>query len=377
MADGVSFGPDNIEKRIEPAEEPASGKKGIGLYKSPRFEVFVPAKSNVPLNEGLHIQISDGHNSKDSAREILSRYALALGSAKALAESGLTQDAWANTRLEKGQAISVYGRIPGNEKSWRKPVDTFSRNVPEINRLEPNYNTAKLQKLFSRYLPKWEKITESIELFKNGVKGKDIKGQSSQEEVSIWENDKFNLVIVTKPHLKGIHLVVNPKESVRRQWQTAREEEQIYIQQTLEATAIAMGVQKLLAPGQGEIHNSGNWAGDLKSTEEGGRLNMQNFKKNRKTEKKIHRPDIASEENQIRTGMHAHIYIPEDGPVVLPEMSKEEAIEKGRADIARQWDEIPPTNAAQLEEIKTKLGKEKLTKWLDENCKGQLINKAT
>lgn len=382
MADGVGFNPDNAPSKnefflkkplIEPTKE--AEKDGITLYKSDKFDVFVPKKPNIPLNEGLHIEVSSGHDSTDSPKEVLVRYVLAVGSAKVLAESGVTQDAWANTRVEQGQTVSVYGRVPGVEGSWRKPVDTFNRNVSEIDSLEPNYNTQKLQELSRRYLPKWEQLAHGINLFKNGVNEKNIEGNNNY---IVWENDRFVVDVVKDRHIRGYHLVVNPRESFRRQWQTIKDSEsQSHIEATLEATAIAMGVQKLLAEGRGEIHNSGNWAPYLKTIGDGGRLDLQNFQKNRKTEKKSHRPDIATPEKQFDTSMHAHVYIPSEGPVILPPMSKQEAIERGRADIVRQWEEIPSTNQAQLEEIKIKLSGGKLTKWLEENCRGQLTSKVT
>lgn len=374
MSDGAANGP---EIGIESQEATA---RGIALYKSNKFDIFVPSKPNIPLNEGLHVEVSSQHDQLDSLREVLSRYAMALGSAKALAESGMTQDAWANTRLEEGQTVSAYGRVPQVEGSWRTPVNTVQRGVETTASLEPYYNTAKLQELFGRYLPKWEQLTDNISLFKNGVNGKDVEPSlSAKEEIPVWENDKFSLVVISNPHLKGTHLVVHPKESFRRQWQTINgsDQEQVHIQSILEATAIAMGVQKLLAEGKGEIHNSGNWAGDLKSTQEGGKLDLEKLSENPKAEKKSHRPDIAVLENQINTGMHAHVYIPSEGPVVLPPMSKQEAIEKGRLDIVKQWEQIPQLNPAQLEEIKVKLGGGKLTNWLSENCKGQLKGQAT
>jgi len=374
MGDGTNNGP---EIGSASQGETLRSQKGITLYQSDRFDVFVPKKPNVPLSEGLHVEVSDGHDLNDSPKEVLARYSMVLGVSKVIAESGKTLDAWANTRLEQGQVVSAYGRVPGIENSWRKPVDTLDRNVPEINSLGSSYDTQKLQELCKRYLPKWEQLANNINLFKNGVNGKDLEISPPKEEIPVWENDKFTLVVVSVPHLEGIHLVAHPKESFRRQWQTIRgsDKEQAYIQATLEATAIAMGAQKLLAKGQGEIHNSGNWNYDLKTTNEGGKLDLEKLSENRKMEKKLHRPDIASPENQISTGMHAHVYIPSEGPVVLPEMSKKEALGRGREDIVRQWEIIPLLNQAQLEEIKIKLGEGKLTKWLEENCQGQLISK--
>lgn len=364
-------------------------KEGVAFYRSEHFSVFVPQKPKIPLNEGLHVQVSSGHDSSDSPKEVLARYLMAEGAAKIIAESGKTPDAWANTRLEEGQVVSAYGRVPGVEESWRKPVDTLNRSAPEISDLGSNYDTQKLQNLSARYLSRWEKLAESMELFRNGVNGKDVS-EVTKDVATIWENEKIKLEVIINPHLKGLHLMVSPKESFQRQWQTTKPimvtdlesnqavnvAQQTYIQQTLEVTAVAMGVQKLLAEGKGELHNSGNWAGGLKSTEEGGKLDLSSLAKNRKAEKKLHRPDIAMPENKINTGMHTHIYLPESGSVILPEMSRDEAVQKGREDVVKQWDAIPSANGAQLEEIRIKLSGGKLTKWLEDNCKGKLISKA-
>jgi len=385
MSDGAVSSP---EMSLAPQGETLRGKEGVSLYKSSRFNVFVPLNPNIPLNEGLHIEVSSGHDSEDSPREVLERYLMALGSAKVLAESGKTPDAWANTRLEQGQTVSTYGRVPEVENSWRKPVNTSNRVVPEMGSLEPNYGTQKLQELFGRYLPGWEHLADNIELFKNGVDGEDIN-KITENAVTIWENNRFELdVAIIAPHVKGLHLVVNPKKNFQRQWQTVggQNEEQTYIQQTLEATAIAMGVQKLLAEGKGEIHNSGNWAGGLKTTQEGGKLDMKKFVENRKIEKRTHTQDIGVTQEQIKnrsyvndpfnTSIHAQVLLPTEGSVILPEMSESEAKERGKADIVAQWGKEvrSDTTPAQLEEIKTKLGEGKLTKWLEENCQGHLIS---
>lgn len=367
MNDGAVYSPEIVTALKETASE------RIALYKSDKFDIFVPSKPNIPLKEGLHVQVSDGHDREDSPKEVLGRYVLVLGSAKALAESSIAQDAWANTRLEEGQIVSAYGRVPGVENSWRKPVDTLQRGAETTTTLEPYYDALKLQRLCRSYLPKWEQLASNIELFKNGVNGKDVN-EVSKETVTVWENDKIKLEIILNPHVKGLHLIASPKEGFQRQWQAVRNSDsQPYIEATLEVTAVAIGVQKLLAEGRGEVHNSGNWASDLKTIGEGGKLDLENFQEDRSGEKRLHRPDIAASENQINTGMHVHVYIPSEGPVILPEMSKQEAIERGKGDIVKQWEEIPPATQTQLEEIGTKLGGGKLTRWLEENCKGQLI----
>lgn len=391
MADGASFSPDSVAP--SESELTNSALKGEALQKNEGvnlheglFKVFVPENPNVPLSEGLHVKISNGHDALDSPKEVLARYLVAEGVAKMLAESGITPGFWANTRLEDGQTVSAYGLDPKDGRS-RNPVNTVNRDVARISSLEPNYDTEKLQALSKRYLPKWEQLAGNMDLFKKGVNGQD-SNEVSREGFVLWQNENIKLEVIMQPHLKGLHLLVSPKESYRRQWQTVVpvtdaekklyiEQEQIFLQQTIEITAVAMGVQRLLAQGKGELHNSGNWAGGLKSTQEGGRVDLENLAKNAKAEKKSHRPDIAAPEDQIGTNMHTHVYLPWEGPVILPEMSKQEAIERGRLDVVKLWEETPPTTLAQVEEIRAKLGEGKLTNWLEENCRGQLISKQT
>lgn len=390
MGDGGSFSPDGAIPSVDeltnsaPKGEVLQKSEGVNLHEG-LFKVFVPENPNIPLSEGLHVKISDGHDASDSPKEVLARYLVAEGVAKMLAESGVTPGFWANTRLEDGQTVSAYGLDPKADRS-RKPVNTVNRDVAKISSLEPNYDTEKLQALSQRYLPKWEQLAENMDLFKNGVNGQDTN-EVSREGFVLWQNEKIKLEVIMQPHLKGLHLLVSPKESYRRQWQTVApvtdsekqlylEQEQAYLQQTIEITAVAMGVQKLLADGKGELHNSGNWAGGLKSTAEGGKVDLENLAQNRKAEKKSHRPDLAAPEDQIGTNMHTHVYLPWEGPVVLPEMSKQEAIEKGRLDVVKLWEETPATTLAQVDGIRAKIDDGKLTGWLEENCKGKLISKA-
>lgn len=126
------------------------------LYQGLNSEVIIPTPSKIPLNEGLSLEIKGSHDATDNPRQILERFAIGLGVAKIVAESGLTRDAWANTRLEKGQAVNVYGRVPGEENSWRKPVDTNREINQQIDTINPTYNQQKLSTLMQRYLPKWE-----------------------------------------------------------------------------------------------------------------------------------------------------------------------------------------------------------------------------
>lgn len=387
MTDGPGVGPEMG------VEQPAS--KGITLYEAKdATRVYIPPTPNIPIKEGLHVEVASIKDVVDSSKEVLKRLLLGEGVAKVIAESSLTPDAWANTRLEKGNVVSIYGRVPEEEKSWRKPVDTLNRNAPSIEELEPFYATQKLQELSARYLPKWEKLLEKMVLFEGGVSGKAIP-VSMEGESTVWKSDKFSVELIREPHINGYHLVVNPSESYERQWQTVRESAQDvgnnvmvqeYIQATLEATAIAMGVRQLLAGGRGEIHNSGNWAGGLRPATEGGKLDLDRLRSNIREEKRRHRPDLASDEEKFGTSMHVHVYIPDEGDVViLPPMSKSEAMErlndardKGESidqyeKVIAQWDAIQPSTPDKIATINERLGENKLNEWLRDNAQGSLI----
>ncbi|MDP1722551.1 MAG: hypothetical protein Q8L37_05060 [Candidatus Gottesmanbacteria bacterium] len=308
-----------------------------------------------------------------------------LGVAKAIAESGVTTEPWANTRIEKnGTQVSIYGRNL-NTASWRRPVDTINRMVAPIHPEKTQYDFTNLRRLFTKYLPKWESYARDLTLFDSyGDKpmGKDVF-EVLGHAYKLWENDAFDLVLIKKePHVKGFHFVVSPKKGYARQWQTVvRGSEQPYIHQSAEGVAIALGVQTLMG-GTGEIHNSGNWAANLKLREddaEKGRISSRGFVENRKVEKRLHRPDIARDDEKIETYSYFHVYIPDTGPVTLPTMKLEEArhilehwsggpdlrmvAEKAIAD----WDGITPPTQDDLERAQAKMGNGILSRYLQKN----------
>ncbi len=385
-----------MEGSSAPSEVPQL--RDIVLCKTPTVEVSIPQKPNIPISEGLHVQVKGEHDATDTPKAVLRRFGVGLGVSKAIAEGSQTpEEPWANTRIEKGQQVSVYGRNITNEDSWRKPVQTDNRVGTQIERLPKPYDQAQLQTLFRRYIPKWEQLTSQVKLFQNGPEGIDHDpSTAAQGDFTLWENDSVKVTIIRNPHLAGLHLMVDAKSSIDRQWQTQRgisagiakgEEEPELIRNTLEAAAVALGVQKLLGGG-GEIHNSGNWAGDLKTTDEGGKFIKDAFLRNehiskeslqkllktadsqaaiadymreqgkseaeitqriarigdatedelrnallRRTavaEKRIHAPSHADDASRIGTFMHFHVYLPEDreAPVSLPNLSKGEASER-------------------------------------------------
>jgi len=400
------------------------GLHGITLYQGLNYQAIVPLSPGIPTREGLHVQIAGCHDRTDNPREVLSRYLLALGSAKAIAESAHARDFWANTRIEAGQAVSAFGRVPQEENSWRKPVDTSGRNE-HVSNLSDLYDPDKLKELFERYLPSWEKLGESVELFKEGPNGRGIDYDNKSQVV--WKSDKYEVKLLARGgHLNGLHIMIDPigelKELFERQWQTVLETQedvssntnnQRYIQATLEATAIAMGIQSLLVEAgimkyPGEIHNSGNWAGGLKPDTEGGNLSLNYDPNDRlalKREKRRHMLRIPTngeakvhseecwtplpkttfkEDQSFGTSMHVHLYLPEEKDVVvLPKMSKTEAesrkqtaIKLGESSaqydvIIAQWNEIHPPSDATVSRA-TSMIHTRLNQWLKQNCTGPL-----
>lgn len=348
-------------------------------------EVVFPNPPNIPLEEGLHVVVRGLHGEDASPRHIVRRFVVGLGVAKAIAESGVTTEPWANTRIEKnGSQVSIYGRNL-NPASWRKPVDTINRTVGLINSDHTHYDFNTLRRLFTKYLPKWESYARDLKLFDSyGDKpmGKDVF-EVLGHAYKLWENDAFDLVLIKKePHVKGFHFVVSPKKGYARQWQTVvGGSEQPYIHQSAEGVAIALGVQTLMG-GTGEIHNSGNWAANLKLREDDpdkGRISREGILVNRKTEKRRHRPDIAGDDEKIETYSYFHVYIPESGPVTLPMMKLEEArhvLEKlsggGDLEMAAKkaiadWEVITPPTQGDLQLAQEKLGNGILSRYLQKN----------
>lgn len=359
------------------------------LYHGNIAEIIAPNPPNIPVNEGIHLDVTGSHDSADSPREVLTRFLLSEGVAKVIAEGGvLPEDFWSNTRIEEGNQVSVYSRRPLSDESWRKPVNTAGQKNTAFN--EFPYQE-KLEKVFAKYMPKWEELAGKMVLFPEGVQGTDLAKEGGEGPL-LWENPKFKVELIRKGHVQGVHIIVHPKEGFARQWQTVRETQnnadneemvQEYIQSTLEATAIALTIRQLLGD-TGAIHNSGNWASGLKFIEEGGTLSHEGMTETPKLEKRVHavrvdagnpqspymliggervyiptipekvakdRREAALQQGQTSeqvaalddiignwqkikkvsfgTGMHVHIYIPKDGmPISLPSMSRGEASER-------------------------------------------------
>ena len=358
------------------------------LYKGRLDEVRLPVIPNLSRDMGAHVIITSGHDRSDAPRDILRRYLLGLGVAKVIAESGITQDAWANTRLEKGNVLSIYGRNPDNPDSWRRPVVANPRKSNG-----ESFSSAELRdltKLFGRYLPLWEDQGRLMRLFPK------YDGPAQEGLVDIGhayklvEMPRHDVVLIKKPHLDGLHFVVSPKEGFARQWQTrlAGQTEDVsgkLVQASVEGWGIAEGILDLFG-NRGEIHNSGNWADALQLTDvsPAGRVSRAGLSENKKLEKRSHRPDIAQDAAALDTHTHTHVYIPRTGyAVTLPSMKLEEAqrlvqsAEGVQKDVLQaeidHWQQLPQVSPDDLALAQSKLQKGKLSTFIATQLRGPLI----
>lgn len=374
----------------------------VPTIRGQRTEIIFPNPPNIPLTEGVHVVVGGLESESDtSPKHVVERFVVGLGVAKAIAESGVTPEPWANTRIEKnGTLVSVYGRSL-DPTAWRKPVDTVNRTVEAIHPEHVAYNFKKLRTLLVKYAPMWEAKARNIHLFasnQNKTIGQDVF-EVLGHAYKLWENDAFDLVLIKKePHVAGLHFIVSPKKGYARQWQTVRgatsealagrEEVQPFIEVSAEGVAIALGVQALMG-GKGEIHNSGNWAANLNFIEDEplkGRISKGDLLTHPKAEKRRHRPDIATDDQKIETYSYFHVYIPEKGPVILPTMKRDEArealakaastdtIRRNEAQSAlEQWNRNYPPTEEQLQFIQGKLGNGMLSDWLQKNFSKPLL----
>ncbi|MBI3620103.1 hypothetical protein HY214_03110 [Candidatus Roizmanbacteria bacterium] len=378
-----------------------------------------------PLQHGLNIKITEKDKSPATPKATLRKIVTALGTAKAIAESGYTRDVWANTRRDQRGDIWAIGRVPDEKNSWRQPVPHLEDSPGGPNEpIDRYYDRNKLKRLFDLYIPQWEKLTKHMALFVKGVNGKDEKTEIEDNGLRLWTNDKYEVALWKQGHLTGYHFMVSPigelKNFFQRQWQTVMESPgeianqtmvQKYILATTEATAVVMAIENLLMQANvitapGEIHNSGNWAKGLQIEDQGGALSLDylrssssnpgEYSPQRKAEKRRHarlseKAAADREKNDFGTNMHIHGYFPpEASQVNLPAFSRPEAVEKRDAalkigdaeeaqkyeEIISQWDRIKPLTAEQIDRAASAIGAGKINRWLTDYCQGDLIPKS-
>ena len=382
----------NIGREIESSDQE--------LWQSNEMRVVIPEKTAIPQSEGLHIEVESKkvlqpHWLEEDAAEQLRMGYYSLPVAKVLAEGRQTPDFWANIHFNArpgfDRSINVFGRSPESEEAWGKPVKIRSAGVSEKL---PDDTKENLEETFERYMTLWRKNKDNIKVFEDGVEPLDPESDEYREEVEfygtkddpwkedvLWANKKFVLVNVRNPHLTGTHLVVHPrqkywqgKEGFKRAWQVnPGESANEHIKGFLESMAILLATEKILAEQKGlkfnnpEIHFSGNWAKDLKTVEQGGKVSMRYLEGDKaramkEKEKASHKPGRPGE---FQTAFHGHLYATRDPDqyVDLPS--------RPAGEVPEEWQGISRSAAGETDLVKTAL-ENNLNKALDDNYRVNL-----
>ncbi|MDO8444317.1 MAG: hypothetical protein Q7S80_02335 [bacterium] len=328
------------------------------------FELYTPTSGTILRSEGTNLAIKKTGEfdwQKADPEDLVEAATLSLGAAKLLTESGRMPDFWSNIHLNSRAGttdhLNVFGRNPTSKSGWGKPVNI----VADITVGEEQSITADQADLVRRYMPYWERLANNLKIDTAGSSSID---QSTEEfqglvehyetranggEKLVWANEKFVIVIVMKPHLNGLHLVIHPRGDYwrergkfRRPWQQsdpgeldhiiAFDEALIILRQALDAINEAN-----LSLHNPEIHFSGNWAPDLQSLEDGGKLDTSYAEsgdpQELRTEKRRH---FIGEPGQFETAVHGHLYMTANPAqyVSLPERPENE--------VPEQWVGIEP-----------------------------------
>ena len=360
------------------------------VWHSESLEVVAPVDGTIPRAEGTHLRVKPvGEYDWREApvRETVAPVILSLGAAKLLAEGRLSPDFWTNIHLNSvpgsENGVNVWGRRPESAAAWARPV----RIREHVEAGEEQTVEAPLKEQMRRYLPAWEELSERLNLFQDGISEVSpdsddfarlshefaTKPDPYKEEV-LWANDKFVIVNVLVPHLNGLHLVVHPRDdywsdkgAFRRPWQQRNKDDLEYMRGFAEAFTILLSAYKLIAETEGlsffnpEIHFSGNWAKDLLTEDQGGKLDLEHAVSAdpgvRKDEKREH---MLGQGEEFQTSVHVHLYMTDnaDRYVALPERPASEAPE--------QWTGIEPTDPDKISRVRTEL-QSKLAAYLSAN----------
>jgi hypothetical protein len=369
-----------------------------------------PARAAIPRSEGIHLEIKNGLGEKpwteSDPKTLLKDCFVAIATAKAVAEGRFTPEQWVNIHLSArpdfNEGVNVFGRNPESVTGWGKPVQFGDSGEAQLSAAEAQ----DLKHLFTRYLPLWEKTMPRVNLFAGGVNALspdsvEFQGEAkkcgSSNTTLLWMNEKFNLVAINAPHLNGLHLVVDGRDSYwkarggfKRPWQNqfqqdSRQTDLSQITGFLEAEAILIGAERvLLQEGKlpyyhPEVHFSSNWASGLRPVEEGGKLDTaylasvgkfegagikerRKFMQARKNEKRKHR---VGEDEEWGMGTHGHLYVTRDMNtyVTLPS--------RPQAEVPNQWEGIAPFGNDEGIKIR-ELAQRNLTTWLTVNTTGGL-----
>jgi hypothetical protein len=403
------------------------------LYRGDKFEIRLQTPPQIPLNEGLSVVICDAEGVEPSPRNTLNKLLMAEMVAKAIAAGPFSpMEPWANVWIEEDGTVRVFG-LRADADTWGQPVDNH-RPIAETKQVDPElvrnlreyFNGTKRHPSVAR---KWEKLATNMSLFTETFPDSEI-GHDTNEQlghgVLIFQTIHYDVVFhdvrkvgVDKDrsgNIRGgnyghtdIHFVISPngKSGYRQQWQTESqakvnvtrdqadflflphgEEVQPELARTLELGAISLCLQELFG---GVIQINNNWSPDLALVSEGGKVDLEEMKKNPYSTKRQQRNGL------LKTSVHAQLYANFDNsPVLLPQMKREKAQaildnpksseEKCRtAQIAiDRWGAVPVriNNYLQargismdqfVDEIRDKIGNGNLNKLLEEKMAGLLV----
>lgn len=343
------------------------------------FIVEKPKYPAIRPTEGLHFQIREEGEVKNwqyqDPKDITKEALIGLAVGRVVAEGKDSPDMWVNLHLNSrppfDKTINVFGRNPDSKTGWGRPVVIREHG-------EAALENSKLDYVLERYVKQCSEFIDQMEPFQDGIgeitpESEEFLEESeklkAKSEHLIWLNNKYSLVAILKPHLTGLHLVVHPRESYfgeedrggfKRPWQHPKE--------FMEMMGVVLGAQRVIDEYKmnffnPEIHFSGNWSPDLKTIDEGGKLDVSYLTElgysigARKGEKKAHE---VGGEDEWQTAVHGHLYATDraDQYVTLPERPEDE--------VPEQWRGIIPINEERLNLVEEVIQRN-LTPWLNNN----------
>lgn len=157
------------------------------IWENPEVAIKLPDVQAIPAAEGTHMQVipkrefSDWR--RDSVRKVLDEGFYALAAARIIADSGYTEDLWANVHWNSrfSQGANVFGRKPISEAGWAKPVKIMEEGVQTPQNQERRQHLSELAK---RYFPLWEQLKDKIAVIIPPFKILPAKGHGGIERIA-------------------------------------------------------------------------------------------------------------------------------------------------------------------------------------------------
>ena len=381
--EGGGFKPNNSEMTSDADREDLCGSEV--LWEGDTVKVTLPDVSAIPAEEGGHFQITpkDGGTGDwrtDSIVNVLYEGYYALAVARITADSGRSDDLWANvhwnSRPEFVGGCNVFGRNPHSESGWAKPVVMREGGVGVI---ENQQKRQSLSRFAQRYFPMWEEAAARITVFPQGAASLDAESEEFREvdegdpNKLVWANEKFAIFNNQDPHQTGLHLVLLSRDEYFQQsggihspWETPENPDD-FRRSFLESLAILKIMQELLSEFNQagkirfynpEIHYSGNWAKGMQDQESGGQLDRDKLRDSSSERPRI-RAFKREQSPKFGAHMHGHLYatLSEEQMVRLPSRPRGEVPEEWEGIETINPDETQIVNLALAESLNERLSK--------------------